>query len=995
MKKTAYLFASLLMVFAVAESYASIQLNALPSTKFVRATGEPKTDTKTFSGIGGAAKIKLINGDLSDTTVEKVSSSEIKVNGILVFGPSDFNQKVSALEKDINLSDGTNTLSVLLKGKPGGTVSIQIIQSLDNIKLDPSIIRLLEEGATSQIAVTGELSNGKVVNITGPSFGTTYSSLSPEVAAVSPSGLVTAVANGNTNIWITNGSFGASLPVTVQITHSTRTVGQEGGTLKFHNGLVLEIPPGAVPGSTPILIKDLPLDQVTAILSNPLLSPNHTKRLLGGFTAEPDGLVFNQPVLATIPVLPLNPQEKPAHIEIFLSEQRYRYVTSQFDYWGDQGVAKVNIKHFSSQGIVGAANIDCTGDAPSPPDICTWTEEQHPCMRNYHAEAIAVDFENDLCSLVADTIKLTFYDCPGSPTVLYSLAENTCADIDMKMTIEPDLHSVAVGKQAEFKAFITGTWNKGPAQGEIAFSHKHIDPIWSSDAPSIADFVGQTGLIEGKQSNPDPVKVWAKVSEGSDVRDNALVRVGDHIEIRPAPPYHGLDFCPGEEKIFEAVLKDAADNYIMDIQVNWLSSKENVAKVVSPSGKTTVIKGGVAEGAAYITAESEIEGLFPATVQVTVSYESAKINITSYQNGDKAYASGANLVGTIAECGTRRVAKLTVSRGSFIGSVDVGADGTFAIPVPLDWGINHFRFSTYDSDGDRISNNMDGVDFTLRRVPHCLKSDSTLQLPIKLYGTPVTYTSLRPLIASVDPVTGVVTGHANGWAPITTMWRGSTIVRWVGVSSTSDYVPTYAGDPFYQPRPSTPAAVQLIDPFQFVLTTDLYNKYWAGQYIEGIFDNVCHYTSGSDNSFWKRGGYLYNYDTNTIETFSSPDFYSGLSPRDVNEIGQVVGSIDTDLQCPAEIAVDPSYKQVGFIYSAGALINIQYPGAFNTVLHYITNDGFVAGAANNEATGLYTAFIYDIYGGGFYNISLQELSNLVLNKPAGEFYCPAPQGSEG
>lgn len=364
MKRTAYLLLTLVMVFIAAQSYASIQLNTLPLTKFVRSTGEPKTETKTFSGIGGPARIKLINGDLTDTTVERVSSSEIKVNGIFVFGPSDFNQKVSALEKDINLNDGSNTLSVLLKGKPGGTVSIQIIQILDNLEISPSEIILKGTGATAQITVTGELSNGRVVDITNSSYGTTCSSNNPYVAAVSTSGLVTAISGGETNILVTNGQYMANIPAKVEVMQSTQTVGPGGGTLEFHNGMVLEIPAGAVDTEVDITIKDLSYAEVDSVLQSYGLTP---KYLAGGFEGKPDGLIFNVPIIATIPVGPREDSgDLPLLFAVDMGELTYTLANTQLLYDPVTSTVSVEIPHFTKWAVAFAEHIIATVDCNSP-----------------------------------------------------------------------------------------------------------------------------------------------------------------------------------------------------------------------------------------------------------------------------------------------------------------------------------------------------------------------------------------------------------------------------------------------------------------------------------------------------------------------------------------------------------------------------------------------------------------------------------------------------
>jgi hypothetical protein len=98
---------------------------------FTRNTGTPETITRSFPAISGTAVIEVWNGSASDSTVGKVSSSTISVNGLTVVGTSNFNQKVTFLENTIGLTEGNNTISVLLKSKPGGTILIKIVQTVE------------------------------------------------------------------------------------------------------------------------------------------------------------------------------------------------------------------------------------------------------------------------------------------------------------------------------------------------------------------------------------------------------------------------------------------------------------------------------------------------------------------------------------------------------------------------------------------------------------------------------------------------------------------------------------------------------------------------------------------------------------------------------------------------------------------------------------------------------------------------------------------------
>lgn len=95
---------------------------------FTRVSGSPVVVLNDVDVTNsGTYTLQITNGGLEDDVAELVSSSIIKINGVQVVGPSEFNQNATYIEKEISLSAGTNELSVELKGKPGGGISISII----------------------------------------------------------------------------------------------------------------------------------------------------------------------------------------------------------------------------------------------------------------------------------------------------------------------------------------------------------------------------------------------------------------------------------------------------------------------------------------------------------------------------------------------------------------------------------------------------------------------------------------------------------------------------------------------------------------------------------------------------------------------------------------------------------------------------------------------------------------------------------------------------
>ena len=104
---------------------------------YTRGTGAPVTVTDTFTLLNPATQytLKAFNGGLQNDTTDLVSNSVVFLNGVQVIGPANFNRSVR--EVDVPITPGlSNTLSVQVRGKPGGILAIEII-GVDN---DPPTI---------------------------------------------------------------------------------------------------------------------------------------------------------------------------------------------------------------------------------------------------------------------------------------------------------------------------------------------------------------------------------------------------------------------------------------------------------------------------------------------------------------------------------------------------------------------------------------------------------------------------------------------------------------------------------------------------------------------------------------------------------------------------------------------------------------------------------------------------------------------------------------
>ena len=92
----------------------------------IRENGVPQTDSIPFSisDVTGQFFLRITNGTADGT--HRVASAVIKLNGQEVLRPSELNQQVAEINRQINLKSGENTLDVRLRSIPGSHVTIEI-----------------------------------------------------------------------------------------------------------------------------------------------------------------------------------------------------------------------------------------------------------------------------------------------------------------------------------------------------------------------------------------------------------------------------------------------------------------------------------------------------------------------------------------------------------------------------------------------------------------------------------------------------------------------------------------------------------------------------------------------------------------------------------------------------------------------------------------------------------------------------------------------------
>jgi hypothetical protein len=138
MKKVIIYF-GLLMMFASTLMAATPMVEIFGPEAFVRDKGAPIVEQVFFEvPQAGPALLEIRNGSMDDVlTGEKVSSSIITLNEAEIVTPEWFNQNVEIIQIPVELLAGENSLTVELRGKVGGCITINISAPVDMIDLQP------------------------------------------------------------------------------------------------------------------------------------------------------------------------------------------------------------------------------------------------------------------------------------------------------------------------------------------------------------------------------------------------------------------------------------------------------------------------------------------------------------------------------------------------------------------------------------------------------------------------------------------------------------------------------------------------------------------------------------------------------------------------------------------------------------------------------------------------------------------------------------------
>ena len=206
MINTSLLTISLCIISLISSLSHASTFTAFGPETFIRKTGKPVVETVSFTvkNPDTTYTLYIYNGE-TNSEYKRVSSAVVTLNGTTIFDTNDFNQQVSVLKKEVNVS-ASNELQVEIRGRPGGALTV-VLKGTDETIPDITITSP-ENGDvlnTPSITVTGNASDSiswiKSVTVNGTSAGLTGETYTSDIQLTEGQNTITATATdaaGNT-----------------------------------------------------------------------------------------------------------------------------------------------------------------------------------------------------------------------------------------------------------------------------------------------------------------------------------------------------------------------------------------------------------------------------------------------------------------------------------------------------------------------------------------------------------------------------------------------------------------------------------------------------------------------------------------------------------------------------------------------------------------------------------------------------------------------------
>ena len=437
----------------------------------------------------------------------------------------------------------------------------------------------------------------------------------------------------------------------------TASVGPEGGVLKFPNGVILDIPAGALSETIEISVRGVPMDQLAEILAKRRLDVEAKRRVVGAFRIEPD-VAFGKTVIATLPVAPPERGEVWRQVDIDREAGEIWPVPTDLEYFAERGVVEMKLppavgdKRLAGRRVVHKQATDgtehgaegqqwdyesaeeqndlderckiennqpeaCEALDPLQPRCCLLSNVPDTCTccrhRSFRAQSSATEASEaratESCGIFTDTTIVEYYECTGpdgqppepEPHAMGGVSEYCPEDLRLEVDIIAPPPELFVCKTQEYAARIRGALPDGT---EVIPWHS-FDPIWESRNRKVADFIKNPvslkfdGTFEGLAEGT--TKIWASTGlPEQPYATTSEVEVRSHISEFTLTP-SALPLALEHSELISATVVKYDGTPLSASSVRWTSMDSSVA-VRDPDVDSFTRVEGVGQGCTEVEA---------------------------------------------------------------------------------------------------------------------------------------------------------------------------------------------------------------------------------------------------------------------------------------------------------------------------------------------------------------------------------------------------------
>lgn len=782
----------------------------------ITATCEGKTASATITvTVIPVAAIAVVPGSATLSVGQSTSLSAVATDAhgnVLGGRPMTWTSADSAIASVSNLglvtavAPGSTTISATAEGKTGLAQVVVTALPVASIAVTPTSASLLPGGTTALSAVTtdaaGNVLTGRMV---------TWASSAPSIATVSASGVVTAITAGSATITATSEGKSAAASVTVTLASvATVTVDPASASLVVGsattiaatakdangniltgraitwtsntpgvatvdaNGVVTAIAAGSATitatseGKSAIASITVSLVPVASIATNPT-SANlfvGASTTIAAITKDANGNVLvgrvvgwtsSTPSIATVnPTTGLVTAVAPGNVTITAtSETKHADATITVRL---VPVATVSVDPSTVSVIKGltttlaAITKDANGNVLSGRAV-TW--------HSLASSIATVNTAGLVTAVLEGTVRITATSEGQSDTATVTVLPVPVASV----SVSP------IGASLEIGANITLT-----ATARDAGAHPLVGRTitWTSDAPAIATVDPSSGLVTAIAVGTANITATCEAINSAAVPVTVVVVPVATVELSPT----SANLQIGATTTFAATTKDANGNSLPGRAVAWASNAPAIATVDPSTGLVTAI----AAGTANITASSEGKTSSAAPVTVTAApVATVELSPTS-----------ANL-----QVGATTTLAATTKDGN--GNVLTGRSVTWASDAPAIATVDPSTglVTAVSAGTANITASSEGMTstaavVTVTQVPvatvlvnpataslsAAISETTTLVATAQdgngntLSGRTPTWASDNTAVATVDPISGLVTAISIGTANITATIEG-------------------------------------------------------------------------------------------------------------------------------------------------------------------------------------------------------------------------------